>query len=271
MSTVDLCISLERRHPHDGSGPPLICGRNRNAPLPLEENRVDIWRIDLDGGTVRDDIDGALLAPHERIRAERIPVRSLRQRFVNGRSALRSILAGYLEVEPLSLSFAYGPAGKPRLQLGSGMDLRFNASHSGPIMLVAVGTRSEIGVDIEDNQMAADVFDLADRFFSSAEQQAMTRLPEARAAQTFLSIWTQKEAVLKAIGLGMSVPLDSFDVTPFPGLSGSVVAMPDQFGGGRWRVCQPDLLPGFVCAAALSETVTQLSIHDYSRSHRRHR
>lgn len=152
-----------------------------------------------------------LLSEDERDRADRFHFERDRRRFVAARSILRRSLARYLDAEPAELVFAYGEHGKPSLP---GSDLSFNVSHSGRLALFAFASGFEIGVDVEllaharpdnDEQVAA-------RFFSAREVEALRAYPESERDRGFLRCWTRKEAFVKAHGDGLSLSLQAFDV-----------------------------------------------------------
>jgi phosphopantetheinyl transferase len=168
---------------------------------------VDVWRADLAG--VGNELED-LLCPQERERAARIaPERSRgiapernRVLWARSRGVLRALLARYLDADPRTLRFELGTHGKPALAreeagpgmatgagvatgaheaTGAGEGLRFNLSHSGPLMLVAVTAGRNVGVDVER--------------------------PRKRYTTEFLRTWVAHEAALKCrgsalIGLG---------------------------------------------------------------------
>ncbi|HXU35729.1 MAG TPA: 4'-phosphopantetheinyl transferase superfamily protein [Blastocatellia bacterium] len=78
-------------------------------------------------------------------------------------------------------------------------------------MAFAIGR--EIGVDIEHIRPDFATYDIAERFFSASEVQRLRSLPSAFHTEAFFNCWTRKEAYIKAIGEGLSMPLDTFDVS----------------------------------------------------------
>jgi 4'-phosphopantetheinyl transferase len=150
-----------------------------------------------------------LLSPREQERAERLR-RGYRCRYTVCRAALRQILAARVKAAPQSLTFANGPHGKPELAGGPS----FSVAHSGELALIAVsvGTLS-LGVDIERIRPERRVSGLIGRFLSPSERQELECLSGERLVDAFHWCWTAKEAYLKALGVGLCVPLDSFDVS----------------------------------------------------------
>jgi 4'-phosphopantetheinyl transferase len=183
------------------------------VPESLPADEIHVWRASLDQPA---NIVGgleALLAPPERERAARMRVERIRNRFVVGRGLLRTLLGRYVGVPGAELELAYGDHGKPFLvQAGPW----FNLSHSGGVALLAFSASAEVGVDVELADRRVDPLQIAGRFFSPAEVETLRSLPEALRQRAFLTCWTRKEAFIKARGDGLSLPLDSFDVTLAP-------------------------------------------------------
>jgi 4'-phosphopantetheinyl transferase len=125
----------------------------------------------------------------------------------------------------------------------SGSDVRFNVSHSGGWALLAVTRGSEVGIDIErvDSRFAAD--QIPERFFSPGEVARLRGLPADQQTAAFFRCWTRKEAYIKARGLGLALPLDSFDVSLGPDDPPELLR-----GADGWCVQDFDAPPGFAAA-----------------------
>lgn len=175
-----------------------------------------LWSWNLDTDRLSGAAAETLLSCDEVARARRLASQRLRDRFVSGRARLRSLLAAQLGLEPRSLAFVLNDFGKPRLDL-AGFDpsppLHFSLSHSEDRAILAVSDTVEIGCDIE-RVRSLDHLGLARRNFHPNEVAAIEEqaTPEAQRL-AFFGIWTLKEAVVKAMGAGLSVPLDSFEVS----------------------------------------------------------
>ncbi|WGJ15847.1 4'-phosphopantetheinyl transferase superfamily protein [Methylocapsa sp. D3K7] len=126
------------------------------------------------------------------------------------RAILRTLLSEAASVPANQILFAEGPQGKPGLAGIKGP--QFNVSHSGSWALIGLSDRRPIGVDIELTRNSGDELDLARSFFSDAEYRTLERLEDGARLQSFYKIWTCKEAVLKAIGAGISAHLKDFSV-----------------------------------------------------------
>ncbi len=184
------------------------------ALLPIDH--VDLWTVSLTAGSEQYARLSQSLSSDEMVRADRFKFERDRRRFVVGRGALRSILASYLERDPKSIQFAYGPHGKPMLaDAATSGELEFNASGSNELAVCAVTAGRRVGVDIEHCRPIADG-DLPDQCLTTAERTALSALEPARRLAAFYRLWTLKEAFLKATGDGLSRPMSSveFDIAP---------------------------------------------------------
>jgi 4'-phosphopantetheinyl transferase len=176
-------------------------------------------------------------SPDEIERADRFHFDKDRNRFTIARGALREILGGYLKLPMNQVAFVYGAQGKPSLagpHKSSG--ICFNLSHSGDVALLAVTRNRELGVDVEQIRSDFTSDDIAARFFAPEECAKLeTLLPHER-ADAFFNCWTRKEAYIKARGLGLSIPLDSFEVAFAPHEEAALLQVKtgdDNFS--RWR------------------------------------
>jgi 4'-phosphopantetheinyl transferase len=203
----------------------------------------------------------ATLSEEERARASRFHFAETRNRFVAGRSALRGILARYGRGAETAgdLRFATGPYGRPSLVEPEG--LHFNFTRSGPLALCAVGRTELLGVDLEQIRPIPEAGSITKSHFSKREQALLASLgapPESLLFQrAFYATWTRKEAVIKALGLGLAQPLDSFSVTPLPGQRPRLLEVPD----GRpatWTLRAFSPAPGYEAALAIRMTGVRL-------------
>jgi 4'-phosphopantetheinyl transferase len=185
------------------------------SDLELSLNQVHIWHASLKATSEQLCRSWAVLSPDEMRRAERLHHDSDRRHFVVARALLRNILSAYSRCEPRAVLFAYSPYGKPSLV--GGQPLRFSISYSGGHALYAVTLERDIGIDIEYKRPIRDADQIVERFFSREEKLAFHSLLEGSKDRAFLNCWTRKEAYLKALGTGLSHPLDAFSVTLLPG------------------------------------------------------
>jgi 4'-phosphopantetheinyl transferase len=173
---------------------------------------VHVWRIELGYPATSTSALKAALSLDEEQRAARFRSIELRERWTIARGALRCILAAYARCEPGALVFREGAHGKPALAWPV-VDIPFNLSHTDDLTLVAVAGSGRVGIDAERVRPEVEVEDLSRRFFAPAEAAEILALsPEAQVA-AFFTCWTRKEAFVKALGGGLSVPLNSFQVS----------------------------------------------------------
>jgi 4'-phosphopantetheinyl transferase len=179
-----------------------------DSPRPPE---VHLWRValDVDNDMVRRLVGS--LDDDERRRAQRFHDPQLRRRQVVTRASVRAILSRYLDEAPSALCFTQGPNGKPSVV---GDRIHFNVSHAGDVALVAIARDREVGVDAERISSTRDISRLTREFLSPREQRAMLALPCDQRVEAFFVCWTRKEALVKATGEGLSVPLCEVDVYP---------------------------------------------------------
>lgn len=176
--------------------------------MQASETIVDIWTWRLDADDETTGALSALLSEDERQRADRFVTPRLSRRWIAGRAGMRQILAGKLSQKAEALVFDVGQHGKPFLsELDS--PFPFNLSHSEDLAALAISDQ-EVGVDVE--RMEPLSREVAEMFFSPEEVTALDATPEEARMNAFYRCWTAKEAVLKAIGSGLTLPGRSFTV-----------------------------------------------------------
>jgi 4'-phosphopantetheinyl transferase len=197
-----------------------------------------------------------LLSDAERQRASRFAFDRDRRRFTVARARLRELLAARLGVQPQNVAFRYGVHGKPALAHGfADSKLCFNVSHSEDIAVYAFALDREVGIDVEAVRPLVDADAVAARFFSRQENEAYSALDPHDRPLGFFYCWTRKEAFIKAIGDGLSYPLDCFDVSLAPGQPAKILRVGDRFGADcGWTMEAFSPAPGFVAAVATEST-----------------
>ena len=205
--------------------------------LSLRADEVQLWRVDLNQVARGEQRWRELLSPDELVRADRFHFERDRRNYTATRAVLRILLGKYVNCSPESIAFVYGEREKPALVL-PGSHLHFNVSHSGTKALLAFTHGRDVGVDVEQIRSNLDQQALARRFFSPAEQQALAALPSSEQCAAFFRCWTRKEAYIKAHGSGLSLPLNSFDVSLVPGERNALLATRPEAGEARrWSLC----------------------------------
>jgi 4'-phosphopantetheinyl transferase len=199
------------------------------------------------------------LSPDEVERADRFRFEKHRSAFVLGRAVLRALLASYLRIAPEEASFTYGPKGKPAL---AGAALHFNVSNSGDLAAYAFTLDCEIGVDVEHRRRLLEIDGIARRFFAPDEVTELMALSEVERPDGFFNCWTRKEAYIKAVGDGLSVPLDSFQVTLQPGVPARMVTLDGSTAAAeRWTLHAFTPAPDYAGAIAYRDLERPLTVH----------
>ena len=224
--------------------------------LDLEPHQVDIWRVSLNLPTATVKIIETLLSADEFQRATRFHFPVDRDRYIVAHTSLRGILARYLHCEPHQLSFTTGEYGKPALISNEGID--FNLAHSGDYALIAITRGRKVGVDVEHIRQDMELENIAHRYFSQREVTELLALPPEQREDAFFKCWTRKEAYIKAQGLGLSLPLESFDVSLTPDEPAILRATrPASWEAARW-VLLPVEVDAHYAAAVAIENATSL-------------
>jgi 4'-phosphopantetheinyl transferase len=173
-------------------------------------NGVDVWVADLDALPPHAD-DWSILAPDETDRAHRFRFDKHRNRFVRCRALLRRLIAQAIAVDAAAIAFRYGAYGKPELDA-----IHFNVSHSENLATIALTLEGPIGIDVETIGRARDLAGLAQTAFSPAERIELSAMTAADQIDAFYRGWARKEAYMKLLGTGFSLPSDSFTVSLAP-------------------------------------------------------
>jgi 4'-phosphopantetheinyl transferase len=177
---------------------------------------VDLWLVHLDAAADENARLQRLLDRDEAERAARFHDPRHAQRFTAAHGWLREIVGAYAGTAPERLAFRQGARGKPHLVHDTAAALEFNLSHAQHLGLIGVACGAAIGVDIEVMRPMTEMADIAQRNFAPAEFHEWRQLPAAERAAGFFACWTRKEAVIKATGDGLSMPLESFVVSVHP-------------------------------------------------------
>jgi 4'-phosphopantetheinyl transferase len=248
------------------TSPSALSAKREQSLLP--DDQVHIWRVPLNQSSERTALSLEVLSPDERAKAARFRFAKDRNQFVQARAALRFILSEYLNADPRTLEFSYGPQGKPALANGhANSGLRFNLSRRDGLALIAVTRGREIGVDVELVRADVPFFEIADVSFSSAESATLRNLPESIRAAGFYNCWTRKEAYVKARGEGLSFPLKQFDVSLTPGEPAKLLNVRDNVDEvDRWTLQQIAVSERYVAALAVEGRSVKVTCRDWDWS-----
>ena len=221
----------------------------------LAPDTVHVWRVGLLGSAQQVRACWAVLSADERARARRFVFARDRRRFVVAHGALRQVLGRYLGRAPRAIEFAVSPRGKPRLSVPGGAVLEFNLAHGGELALIGLAAGRAVGIDVEPVRVLPDGPAVAAHAFSVAERTSLMAASTSAAATwaAFFRYWTRKEAILKATGDGLGVPLPRLDVAwsaQTPARVQPIEVL--DLRGAQHRLGVQDLRPGSGYAAAVA-------------------
>jgi 4'-phosphopantetheinyl transferase len=222
-----------------------------------------VWFVDLRANIASVGECLRTLSAEEKERLSRYAFEQLKTDFTLSRGILRALLGRYLAIGPDRVRFAYGPRGKPSLAFPS-VPFEFNVAHSGGLAAYAFAVGCELGVDIEAVRPLPDQEDIVRRFFSPEECDEWLALDARQRDHAFFRCWTRKEAYLKALGDGLSIPLDSFQVSLRPGKPAVLVrAVGGPDAASRWSLCSMTPAEGYVASLALPREAAEICAFYY--------
>ena len=234
-----------------------------NGTYVLPHDEVHVWRAAVDMPLSSMVQLRQVLSSDERERADRFHFEMDQKRCVIGRGVLRSLLGQILHIPAAQLRFECDDFGKPCLIAGQGLPMQFNISHSGDLVLIAIAKGRAVGVDVEKIRADLDSDSIAARFFSANECKELASLAGPERCQAFFTCWTRKEAYLKARGVGLSLPLDRFDVSFLPNEEPRLLATRDDpFEARQWRLQAVDLGSDYAAALAAAGSDWKLRCWD---------
>lgn len=246
--------------------PAQDCWETSPPAAPPAGDEAHVWRASLEQDGARVQSLRAHLDEAERARADRFHFEKDRRHYTVARGVLRELLGRYLRAAPARVSFSYNRYGKPALaeEFAAG-GLRFNVSHSGGVGLFAFTRGREVGVDIEALREEFAGREIAERFFSSREVSALCAVPARQHTRAFFNCWTRKEAYIKALGEGLSHPLDTFAVSLAPGEPARLLHTdrdPDE--APRWSLFDLHTFQGYAAALAVEGHGLRLRCYDWA-------
>jgi 4'-phosphopantetheinyl transferase len=198
-----------------------LCGLI-SCRLQLAPDEIHLWQAVLNPQLADSVVHQ--LTTDELARADRFHFDKDRIHFVAARGLLRYLLSTYTGLLPVAVKLSYAEKGKPSLEESHQSAVRFNLAHSHGLALFAFSHGRELGVDLEYLREELADEKVAERFFSAGEIEALASLPIESRKQAFFNCWTRKEAYIKALGAGLSMPLNEFDVSLKPGEPAALLA-----------------------------------------------
>lgn len=210
---------------------------------PLSCDDVHIWLGDASAyaDTAKRSRDLGLLTADETARMQRFHFERDRLLFLATRVLVRQTLSRYASTAPRDWRFIANAWGRPAIADANSdsADLQFNLSHADGLVAMAVTRGRRLGIDLEFPR-GTDWLALARHSFAPAEVQAVGAASPDDMPRRFVDIWTLKESYVKAMGQGLSIPLDSFWFTLPPSTPQQHLAFsaPSDAAATAWSFCQ---------------------------------
>ncbi len=242
--------------------PAVDWGAVSSPILCCDADDVHVWQVALDATASQLTGLWSLLSPDERERARQFHLARHSTRYIVSRGVLRRLLAAYLGVGADRLQFRYDAHGKPLLVASAGW--HFNISHADDRALIAVTQLGPLGVDIERLRDMPSLEQLARLVCSPQETALFQHLSPSVRSRAFFSLWTRKEAYLKATGEGLARPPRDVTVSFLPeevpvlhGVRGDALA------SLKWRLEDVVVPRGYCAALAVAKQMRQICYHQY--------
>ena len=175
---------------------------------PLLKNELHIWTVSLEPGEEFIEKCKSALSEGERNRIDWFSFPQVQNNYVISQGVLRSILAGYLNIEPSQIQLSKHAKGKPFVT--NDTSLFFNLSNSGKKAVFSFSRDNEVGIDLEMIRTLPDLEELIQKNFTPAESNYISKVAEEK-LKRFFQFWTIKESYLKAIGEGMRLTPDNLE------------------------------------------------------------
>lgn len=234
---------------------------SRLEPPTLGPDEIHVWRINLNVSQSYLDYLFCLLSNEEKNKAQRFRVAKTRDAFIARRGLLRILLSRYLTCEAPDLRFTHNAFDKPLLESPSeSYELHFNLSHADDVAVIAL-SRNDVGIDIERVDATYPCLTIAEEFFADHEIFVLHALPRSEVVRTFFRYWTAKEAVAKAIGIGLSISLSEIGLEFLEGKPGghANVLFPTC---DVWHFYHLEFGPHFIVAVASRKPVQHVIYSD---------
>lgn len=235
--------------------PPLLLG-----------DEVHIWLATLDLPPAIVTQLASDLVADERRHADRFRFALDRQRYLVAHAFLRQVLSAYSGVPTTAIEFVTGTYGKPSLLPRPDIpDLRFNLSHSQNHALLAISKGRDVGVDIEYMRPLDDADLIAQHFFSVPEQATLKSLALQQKQSAFYRCWSRKEAFIKGVGLGLTMPLDQFSVSLAPAEPARLTHLAESVSQyNHWILYDLPIVQGYATALAVSSACHTITCHTWA-------
>jgi 4'-phosphopantetheinyl transferase len=233
----------------------------------LARDEVHVWHIALEAAAAQAQDVSQLLTPEEQLRAGRFRIEEDRLRFQIARAATRRILGSYLGLPPQNVGIELNRFGKPQLDASTvpgDRRVHFNLSHSGSWILAAFARSFPVGIDVEQIRPERVTEDLIGHIMGERERRALQAVPGQQRVGAFFNCWTSKEALLKGLGLGLSVPVRAIEVAIDPRQPARLIDAPLEHCPADWQLRRLEI--GAPYAATLAFRAPDAQIVNISAS-----
>jgi len=218
---------------------------NKDSTISSED--IQIWSAFFDGENCEHHFH--LLSDDEKARAGRLKNPGTACQQIISRGILRLLLGNYIGINPKELVFKTSPFGKPFLSNPADSEIGFNLTHSGNLLLIAIGKGKHIGIDVEKVEGKIDFKGISSLVFSSEERLSLSRSLDP--IQDFYRLWTAKEAILKGTGFGFSYPSNQFSVVISKGNAGLIKGIKEFAAGLSCSLSAFSPVDGYSAAVAV--------------------
>lgn len=231
---------------------------------PLDSESIHLWWIQSGMSSSVHHFLHAKLSADEQARAQRYRFEKDQHRFIMVRAMLRLLLSHYAGLPVSSITFGRGKHGKPYLSYGDTSQApQFNVSHSKGWVVLAFSRHARLGVDIEYIDPDVNMHQIIEMTLSDTEKTALFALPEHQQRTAFFHMWSRKEALTKAIGIGMHTSFPAIGLTPWPETPIHIRELsPTLSSGATWRL--EDISPNSDYVAALAYDVQPASLNHFT-------
>lgn len=233
----------------------------KNNNPKLKKNDIDLWLI-----STNDYLDNLvdfflLLSEDEKLRANRFYFEKDKNNFIVTRGILRTLLGKYINQDSDKITFKYNNYGKPIIISNN---IQFNLSHSKNLVLYGFSENLKLGVDIEFMREKVSYNNIAERFFSDYELKSLNSIPEPLQKEAFFNGWTRKEAYIKLKEKGLSIPLNSFDVSIIPEQSPLLIdSRDDDIHFSNWKIFDIKTFKEYKAALITEKNVISINYHTF--------
>jgi 4'-phosphopantetheinyl transferase len=225
----------------------------------INNSEVHIWRINIRPNVSSLKQFKALLNPAELVRAGKYLQRKDHDRFIVSRGAQRIILGWYLNTPPQQLEFVLGDNKKPYLFSEDGYPLHYNLSHSGDWIVLAIAT-SQVGTDVE---FIDEAFKFQETLQDNFSKDEAAYINQENSTERFFTLWTRKEAILKATGQGLG---DHLPLTP--ALNGEHPLQHTLTGAYKnWILNSFNIQPGYISSVVVEDAGQSINFFDADLIH----